>query len=255
MPDINLLSQQPSLLQPRPAKVRPPAELVREMLLGEGTYATTLLQWYVDRWGSERDDDDPKRIACLYWAPETIRLEIEEVTGVKLPKANFDKLMAMITILTTDLFYNDVQRFIELANILAGDDFQPDEFEPADSVECAWAIVEALLNDPPDEQNPEPFSDEIRRYLGVVLKEEGYVTPPDILKLALDGDFSPQVNQDLADDPEMFQAVYEGQQAKAAEVTSVLRDGMTELLAQLEALPLENGSVNELKAKLRKAIT
>lgn len=253
MPDLNLLSQQPSLLQPRPPKVQPPAEMIREMLLGDGTYATVLYVWYLDRWGAEKDDEG--RAACLYWAPETIRLEIEEETGIKLPKANFDKLMAMITIITTDLFYRDVQRFIQLANILAGDDFQPDEFEPADPVECAWAIVEALLNDPPDEQDPEPFSDEVRRYLGIVLRNDGFVTPPDILKLALTDGFDPATPNEYADDPELFSMIYKGQEEKAAEVTDVIGDGMTELLTQLETLPLDNGDVRELKTKLRKAIT
>lgn len=253
MPDLNLLSQAtPRLSLTRKENPRPSAQVIKEMVLGEGTYGTVLYVWYVDRWGHERDDEG--RMACLYWTPETIKMEIEETVGVVMPKANFDKLMAVICIITTDLFYRDVQRFIELSNILSGDDFQPDEFDPADSVECAWAIIEALLNDPPDAGETGPFSDEVRRYLGIVLRNEGIVDAPDILKLALFDDHDPAGPTDYADDPVMFSAMYDVQQGKTEEILTVLRDGMTELLAQLEALPVENGSVQELKSKLHKAI-
>lgn len=217
------------------------AQFLRQILTGEDTFATTMLVWTIEQFGLE----------SLQWHPLTLRMELEETNNLRLPKANFDKLMAAITIVTTDYFFKDVSRFVQLANILSGDDFQPDEFDPADSAECAWAVTEALLLSPPDEEDPEPFSDDVRRYLGIVLKEEGYVTPPDVLRLAIGADFTEQVRYDFTDDPEMFQAIHEVQQDKTKDVENLIRANLSGLLGQLQALPLREGSTTELVTRLR----
>ena len=226
-----------------------PVAKLAAALTNPDTYATVLLVIALDTFGPEclYDPDDPDRGA---WHPTTFRTMLEEKFGVKLPQANVDKLMAAVTVVTTDLFFTRVDRFITLANILAGDEFDPGVWEKADSVECAWAITEALLLDPPDPDNPEPFSDEIRTYVGLVLRDEGYVTPPDVLKIALDGDFSDKVRYNFSDDPEMFEGIYAVQQEKAAEVESVLRDALTELSQQLQSLPLKEGSTDEVLKRI-----
>lgn len=225
--------------------VRPnTVQTVRAMLLSDGTYATTLLVWVLDYFGPE----------VLEWHPETIKMELEEAFAVKLPKANLDKLLAIITILTTDLFFKNAARFIQLANILAGDDFQPDEFEPADSAECAWAVTEALLLVPPSNEDPEPFSDEVRAYIGQTLRDEGYVTPPDVLRIALDADFSDKVRYNFADDPELFQGIYEVQQGKTEEIKQILAEGLQELIEQLQALPLQTGNTSELAKRISQTL-
>jgi hypothetical protein len=228
---------------------RPPANhgaVDRDMLRGDGTYATTLLVWAIDRLGTDEHSGQP---GVLVWAPETIVEEIADDYGVRLSKRNLDKLMAAVTVVTTDLFFKNVGAFVQLANVLAGDDFQPDEFDPADSVECAWAITEALLLWPPDD-GEEPFADDVRHYVGAVLREEGYVTPPDVLRIALDADFSAKVRYDYADDPDTFSMIYKGQQAKADDVTDVIRDGLGELLRQLQALRLREGSTAEIQERI-----
>lgn len=189
---------------------------------------------------------------CLAWTPATIRMQVEEDFGVKLPKVNFDKLMAGITVLTTNYFYKNLPRFIELCNALAGDDFDPESFDPADSYECAWGITEALLLCPPDEE--EPFCDDIRYYIGAVLRDEGYVTPPDILKIGLDADFSQQVTHSWSDDPEMFAGIYQKNQDKAAELSDVIRENLMDMMQQIQMLPLKNGDATQLVDKLRRNI-
>jgi hypothetical protein len=223
---------------------------VRDLLLSPDVYASTLLVWFIDTYADP--DDDP--YACLHYDPQTIKDELDRLAGGEVPKLTFDKLMAAITIVTTDMFFANVKRFMPLANILAGDDFQPDELEPPDAVECAWACTEALILVPPTEQDPEPFSDEIRHYLGQVLREEGFVTAPDILKLAIGSDFTGQVATEFSDDPEMFEGIYAVQQDKTAEVEQVLKTGLRELLEQLTALPLRTGNAAELKERLRQSI-
>lgn len=203
-----------------------------------------LLVWALDTYGTE----------CLEWHPTTLKMEIESDFKVRLPKKNFDKLLAAIAILTTDLFFKDAARFVMLANVLAGDDFEPDEFEPADAAECAWAVTEALLLVPPDEEDPEPFSEDVRRYIGHVLKDEGFVRPPDILRIALDGDTSSMVDGLYSGDAEVYGQIGATQKAKTAEIETIIRDGLRELVEQLQALPLKEGSTAELTKKISENI-
>lgn len=208
------------------------------------TFATTLLVMGLDHYGPE----------LLTWHPETIKLEIEDDFGIKLPKANLDRLLAAIAVVTTDMFFKNLPRFIQLANVLAFDDFQPDEFEPADSLECAWAITEALLLSPPDEADAEPFALEIRRYIGFVLREEGFVQAPDVLRLAVQ-DYGNTVTYDFTDDPELFSAVNAVQAGKKDQVESTLRLCLKELMEQLADLKLRNGTTDEIVKRLQELLS
>lgn len=247
-PDVNLLNQSPTTFQ---GTTRTDATYVRTLLTSDDTFATTLLVWFMDTYPEQ---DEEGHLACLKWSPETIKMELDRAAGTPIPKVVFDKLMAAITIVTTDMFFKNVKTFIPIANILAGDDFQPDELEPPDAAECAWAITEALLLYPPDEEDPELFCDEIRTLIGFTLKEEGFVTPPDVLRIALGGDFTAQVSSDFADDPEMFSGIYAVQQGKKTDVELILREGLSELIQQLTALPLRHGSTADLVNKVRSSI-
>jgi len=239
MQDINIMP--PSH---RTVPTANPERIVRQLLISDETFATTLLVIAIDTFGSE----------CMAWHPETLKMELEQTYSLRLPKKTLDKLMAAVAIVTTDGFYRDVSKFIQLANILAGDDFQPDEFAPADAVECAWAITEAMLLDPPDlQQNPEPFSDEIRRYLSAVLRDEGYTDPPDVLRIAVH-DKPGSAMADFADDPAMAKGVFEIQQGKNDEVTNTLKEHLAMLVQQIDLLPLTNGTKSGFMEKMKQAV-
>lgn len=220
----------------------PPKAVVHALLLSEESFATPLLLLVVDRYGLE----------VLQWAPETIRLELEADYQLRLPKITIDKIMAAITLVTTNFFYKDVTRFIELCNILSGDDFQPDEFEPADSEEILMAVIEAMLLWPPDD-DPEDteFSAEIREYMSQVLGEEGIVKPFDVLRLALDSDQSSFVDTEYADDPEMYSAIYSTQQSKTDNMKASLKENINALIQQLKLLQLANGNTDQVISHLQ----
>ena len=220
-----------------------PAHTIRQVLTDEESYSTTLVTILIDTYGTE----------ALEWHPATIKQQLEGDFNIQLPQFAHDRIMAAVTLLTTDFFYQAVDKFIDLCNVLGGSEFDPGTFDPADSYECAWGITEALLLSPPEEEE-EPFSDDIRRYIGFVLHDEGFVTPPDVLKIALDGDFADQVRYDLADDPEMFEGVYQMQADKTGEVTTMIKENLTELMQQLQSLPLTNGDTSDLVNKLRGAM-
>jgi hypothetical protein len=209
------------------------------MLVSQDTYATVLLVFFVDRYGLE----------ALDWHPETIKLQLQQDFGIVFPKSGLDKLMAAVAIVVTDAFFRDTPQFIELCNVLSGDDFDPTVFEPADSAEMAWGVAEAMLLFPPAESMP--FSDEIRAYVGRVLRDEGYVRPPKVLRFATDADFADQVEFDFTSDPEMFQAIYANQSAKADEIDVLVMDNLQELLTQLTSLPLNTGDTSQIKERIR----
>lgn len=223
--------------------IRPtaPKAIQRALLFSEDAYATPLFLLVLDRYGP----------AALEWAPETIRMELEQDFQLRLPKANLDKILAAITIVTTNYFYKDVTRFVELCNILAGDDFQPDEFEPADAEELLIAITEAILLWPPDEDAEDTeFSAEIREYIKQVLGEQGILKPFDVLRLAFDNDQASRVDVEYADDPEMYAAIYGMQQEKTQEMRQIYLENIAALTQQLQTLPLQNGSTADAVRQL-----
>jgi hypothetical protein len=223
-------------------------ERKRALLVDPDTYATTMFVIAVDTFGPEclYDAEDPERGP---WHPATFKSMLEEHFGVTVPKGNLDRLLAAITIVTTDIFFHSVDRFIVLANVLAGDTFDPMTFEIADTAECAWAITEALILDPPDEET-EVFADDIRHYIGFILDQEGYIEAPDVLKIALNANKKDSVRYGFSDDPEMFQAIYDVQKGKTEDIVHVIRDGLLALRQQLQALRLQSGTTDEIVQRL-----
>jgi hypothetical protein len=243
----NLLKQQEktaSSSSTQPYRVSPRAA-GRALLLAEESFASPLFLLVMDNYGPE----------SLEWSPETIRLELEDDYRLQLPKDALDKIMAAITVVTTNFFYKDVTRFIELCNIFSGDDFQPDEFDPADAGEILLGITEAMFLWPPDDSEESQFSEEIREYIGQVLGEEGVVKPFDMLRLALDGDQSARVDSEYADDPEMYSAIYGSQTAKTEEMQAVYLENIDALMQQLSLLRLKDGKTEEAIQHLQKIVS
>ena len=177
----------------------PNDKILTEMWKSPQTFGIVLLTVFLDRFGTE----------ALQWDPATIVMEVEEEFDVDLPQVAIDKLMVAINILTSDAFYNSLPDFITFCNVLSGDTYRPDMFDPADSAEVAWGMTEGLLIAPPEDDEDGPFNDEIRAYIGAVLDSEGIINAPDILQIALRrANISDAANQ-FSDDPEMFSAIYD----------------------------------------------
>jgi hypothetical protein len=73
-----------------------------EALRDPESFATTLAAIFLDEYGT----------TGLSWAPETIAMELRDDFGVEPPPANFGRLMAGITLLTTDRFYKELPTFV-----------------------------------------------------------------------------------------------------------------------------------------------
>ena len=183
---------------------------------------------------------------ALSWDAATITLEIEEEFDVELPQLSLDKLLVAVQLLTTDQFFKSLPDFINFCNVLCGDTYRPDMWDPADAEEVAWGITESLLISPPDDEDPEPFTAEIRAYIGAVLDSEGIINAPDILRVALRAArISPSI-QDFSDDPQMFSAVYDVEAGKTEDINQSIRLKTGLLIKQLAALDLQNGNTESV---------
>lgn len=219
------------------------ADKRRRVWLNEESMATTLVTLFLDRYGPEG----------LGWDPMTIHSEVQDDFNVTLPQPVFDRLMAGVALVGTDAFYRSLPDFIHLCNILGGDDYDPTVFDPADAAECAWGITEALLLSPPDDEEENPFGEEIVAYIGEVIAAEGMIKPPDILRLGLkDGGRSlvERVNYDYSDDPVMFQAIWDMEKSRTDDINNTIKARLGRLVQQLEALPLDNGDTKDVVERL-----
>lgn len=221
------------------------SNIMQEAWRSKETFATVLLTMFLDRFGTE----------ALEWDPATIALEIEEEFDVDLPQLSLDRLIVAIQILTTDRFFKRLPDFIAFCNVLDGDPFQPDTFDPADAEEVSWGITEALLISPPEDDDPEPLTDEIRAYIGAVLDSEGILNAPDILRVALRMVKMAPAMKDFSDDPEMFSAIYDVETGKTEDINQSIRFKTELLTEQLAALHLKNGNTQQVAEMLKKSLS
>jgi hypothetical protein len=200
---------------------------IRAILSDPNTFATTLIVAIIDFYGTEFTN----------WDPATILMETEEDFGFQWPQANFDRLMAGMALLKTDSFYKNPSDFVELCNILSGAPATPGIFSPADTTECAWGITEALLLAPP--HDAEPFSEEVRAYIGRACEEEGIINPPDILKIGIpSGALKIKVSNNYSDDPELYGAIWQEEKSKTDDINDLVKMRLMLLVQQLSTLPL-----------------
>lgn len=198
-------------------------------------------------------EDDEERNEVLNWDPETVLLELEEDHHVKVPQANLDKILAAREVFTSDRFFKDLRDFVDLCNVLSGDTFDPTSLDPADAVECAWGITEAMLLNPPDDDE-NPFADEIVGYVGMVCREEGILSPPDVLRIGDLKDRTAEILSAWADDAETVAEVKRVAAARTADLTQTVRERLTLLVRQIEALPLVHGDASRLVEKMVRAV-
>lgn len=167
----------------------------------------------------------------LSFDPRTVRLELQDAFGIpRIDYDTFGKLMAMVAVIGTDRFYRDLPAFIDICNILSGQVADVDIWDPADPYEIAWALTETGLLEGRDAE--EPFSEEIRAYIGMSLYEHGFFSPPPSLSLAIMPDDA-RSPADVTADAELLPAIVSADIDRHAELDQMLRENVQELAAQL----------------------
>ena len=106
------------------------------------------------------------------WEPDVLYQEVRDDFGAEMPAEVSDKIWALVSALTTDLFYKDPLFFNHVANALGGGPTNMEDFELATLEEIAWAVIEVGMNDL-DDADEQDFAPEIQVFVGGVLKREG----------------------------------------------------------------------------------
>lgn len=185
---------------------------------------------------------------ALSWSPVTIVMEIrDDFSHEPLPDV-FARLMAAISIFTGNHYFVSLPDFCRLSLALAGED---GDYLP-DLDDCACAMTEALLIHPPEKDQTEVFSPEIRAFLGALLDEEGILNPPDILQIAIRDKqgLADRAGLDFADDPAMFEAVSDVQREKTEWINRVVHASLQRLLQQLRDLPVKTAKTEQIAQTL-----
>jgi hypothetical protein len=226
-------------------------ETFASLLLDEEAIATPLLVGLLDEFGTE----------MLDWEPETLRLEIKNEWKVTPPQVNFDKIWALVTVLTTNSFYDSFEGFTHICNALSNTEASFDVYDPADVTEMAWAIAECTLLDPPDPTGKDKsyqFNTEIIAYMQARLNTESFSKPPLILAKHLpENDGSAKIDSALADDGIDYNAYWDSQQRKRMAVDRWVGSRMLNLIQTLVGLPLQNAdkeALAQLQERARKAL-
>ena len=215
--------------------------IIQQLLESDDAFATTLLIASLDEFGTE----------CLGWLPQALRLELSETFNANPSIMAMDRLMAGIAILTTNAFQISLPTFNEFCGILSGEPHNPEFFVPIDAASAAWGITESLLIHPPE--GDDHFSEDITAYIAALLKQEGIITPPDVLRIA--HLHMPKVESlDFSDDPEMFEAVFSVEKGKTDEINRFVKSMLSELVKQLASLQLQHGSTANIAEKMMKSL-
>lgn len=189
------------------------------------TYATVLLSGLLRQYGAE----------VMNWDSTTIELEVKRDFLVDMPRETFDQLMGLLSALTTDAVYWDVAVFDQTVNALNRASVQHAQDAPT-VLEVAWTVTELGLTDPEPHGRDaqQPFASTIRAYIGVVLRQDGYLVAPTCLKFA-----EATVDSGWADDPDMHAGIYSAHADGAKAVDQDVQQRLMELLDHLEWLGIE----------------
>lgn len=174
---------------------------------------------------------------CYGWEAETFRMEIESTWGVKLPDLNYEKLLAFLTVLTTDKFEQSLDGFIHICNALVGygADFQ--QYDPATVSEMCKTIAEVTLLDPPEEGKFN-FNEEIRQYIRQELDYEGYgKTPRMLAPFAAEGTPTPET---LPMDDIEAKSYFDRQDNQLEILDLEVQAHLANIFNDLKTLPLRN---------------
>jgi len=222
-------------------------KILASMLVDKKSIGTTLLVGLLDRFGTD----------MFSWDPDTLTLEVRSEYGVHMPAVNRDKLNALITCITTNMFYSNLDVFLQTCRSLSGSEAEFEQFDPADTAEVAWGITEVFLVDPPETKDK--LNAEIRSYIGMKLDEEGFTSAPLVLKPFADiPDRSQEINDTLEADGIEAKTYWNSQQENKIKIEGFVAERLEQLavsLAQLQLQSARPGAQQEFLQRVQTALS
>lgn len=207
--------------------------------ISKSAMTTPLVLLTVDRFGTE----------CFDFDPETLLEMIREEWSIEPNGTAFDRLMAGIAIVTGDEFFQELPTFVEFCNLLSGGIMDPDWFDPANTFECSWGLLEASLLNPPEGGTlRQRLSEDVIGYIEETTKFEGYVRLPAVLSEIVDR--SQEI--DGIDDPILYESVWKTQEEKRDDVETWLQSQFRSLGEQLSGIEFQNGNPEVIKKLITK---
>jgi len=187
------------------------------------TFATVLVAALIKLYG----------LQVLDWDGATIQMQLKDDLEVDPPRQVYDQFMALINALHTDMIYRDVPLFDETISALNRQGVGTQQDIPSVD-EVAWAVYEIRMNDPdPVSRDPKnPWSRDIRKYVRLVLDDEGLQLAPEVLSFAGSKHIAPE----SVDDPAYYAGTWNSQQARADEVDQIVNEKAQTLIQHLITL-------------------
>jgi len=200
----------------------------KDIFKDPGLFCSSVLLMLVDTFGAE----------VVNWEPETIYAAMKERFGVEMNNLLADKINAALSLLSSDIYYQDLTAFNTTNRVLSFRYADFDEFVPAPVDDTAWGVTEVSLIVGKEDQTD--FNEDVKRYVGLLLETEGITRPPEILSFAT---FSTRDQDErtmaLAQDPAMA-SMYETRQIQEIEkINKLVQDNLVRLMQQIAELPLE----------------
>lgn len=118
------------------------------------------------------------------WEPETLRVSLQEDLRVRWNRLLADKIMAFQLTFTTDQFFTSPTAFAVLCRPFNNESASFMSPEIPDTGQMVWAVTEtALLLG--EDYSAQTFNDDVARFVGAALQQDGIYTPPPTLKFAI----------------------------------------------------------------------
>lgn len=174
----------------------------------------------------------------LNYEVETVVDSLQSLLGATIPEENIDKIQALQTIFTTNLFYMQVPAFMAIVDALSGDGVDFDYADMPHVEDVAWAVIEVLML-VPDEDFENLFSPDVAGFIKTLLKEEGFHTPPPSLNFIGELE-SPDIRDTILEDITIHEAYYGIQKEKMDAVEEYVAENIRKTMIAINELPLAN---------------
>ena len=191
-------------------------------------YASAALALLIDRFGTE----------VFSWDPTTLSLEMRGAFGEEPEDELFDRILAAIGLMTSNAFFVDLSAFMNTCNALNFGVVTSETWIPSDLDDVLWGVTEARLLLGDDFKENE-FSNDVKRYVGMLLQEEGLHKTPSVLSFAKIDENIEEVYEEAGGDI-IFEEAFNKEDKEREE--NIEKENLVKLQAyqkQMQSLPIE----------------